>query len=490
MEGRKLNLYAPLPSIRRIPSFIERSSELGNTKTKITRPVLRSCPSTKQETPVFVLPDQSFYHLTESASVPFVWEQSPGKPKDDMATLIQESGLLETDEDEEDDEDEDEDLDTVPSNGSFSVNCSTSGVSEIEKNGEKSDGDDEKKSRESLDLMMSRFLPAAKAMACQIHQKHQSSYNSSEQKQITQTKEALVIRQRSQLVSEHEHFAIVQSLYDDLNIDDDDDDEDDDDDDDDDDDYGDDDHKICPNVTKKACGFLPRLCAKNSFKFLNPVPLDSVSSNRSMKHSSGEQTGLPNWSTRRLSGFISPYRTSCSDSGFLGTPEKPTESFKRLNRGISKSQELYPTRTRREIHPNYSNSGEIRTFRNSVSTPSRNQRTTIPDSRFLVEEVNRRRINNRSGNLLKSSPDYTPEISPPPLPETPSRSWLRRTLLPPVNPRPYGVVLSQVGNKKLDQEVLESTKWETIVKTSYVHNDHARYSQELIVHPSSRQQNT
>ncbi|XP_023635109.1 uncharacterized protein LOC17880555 isoform X2 [Capsella rubella] len=436
--------------------------------------------STKQETPVFVLPDQSFDHLTESASVPFVWEQIPGTPKDDMATLIQESGLLETDEEE----DEDEDLDTVPSNESFSINCSTSGVSEIEKNDEKSDGDDER-SRESLDLMMSRFLPAAKAMALQKHQKHQSSsYNSSEQKQITQTREALVTRQRSQLAAEHEHFAIVQSLYDDLNTDDEDGD-DEDDDDDDADDYGYGAPKIYPNVTKKACGFLPRLCAKNSFKFLNPVPLGSVSSNQSMKHS-GEQTGLPNWSTRRLSGFISPYRTSCSNSGFLGTPDKPEDFKRRLNRGMSKSQELYP---RREILPNYSNSGEIKTFRNSISTPSRIQRTTIPDSRFLVEEVNRRRNNNRSGNLLKTSPVYTPAISPPPLPETPSRPWLRRTLLPPVNPRPYGVVLSQVGTKKPDQEVLESTKWETIVKTSYVHNDHTRYSQELIVHPS-RQQNS
>lgn len=471
MEGRKLNLYAPLPSIRRIPSIIERSSE----SDQITRPELRPCPSKKQETPVFVLPDQSYDHLTESASIPFVWEQIPGKPKDDMATLIQESGLLETDDEEEDEDDED--LDTVPSNGSFSVNCSTSGVSEIEKNGERSDCDDV--SRESLDLMMSRFLPAAKAMALQKHQKHQSSlssYNSSELKQISPNREALVIRQRSQLVAEHEHFAIVQSLYDDLNIDDDDDEDDDDVDDDvGGDDYGHSDHKIYSNVTKKACGFLPRLCSKNSFKFLNPVPLDSVS-NRSMKHS-GDQTGLPNWSTRRLSGFISPYRTSCSDSGFLGTPEKP-ESFKRLNRGISKSQELYPTRTRRESLPNYSNSGEIRTFRNSISTPSRIQRTTIHDSRFLVEEVNRRR-NNRSGNLLKPSPEYTPAISPPPLPETPSRSWLRRTLLPPLNPRPYEAVLGHVGTKKLNQEVLESTKWETIVKTSYVHNDHARYSQVL-----------
>uniref|UniRef100_A0A1J3FZV6 Uncharacterized protein n=2 Tax=Noccaea caerulescens TaxID=107243 RepID=A0A1J3FZV6_NOCCA len=484
MEGKKLNLYAPLPSIRRIPSKSEHAS--GSEKIKKTTD-FQSCPNTEQETPVFVLPDQSFDHLTEPASVPFLWEQIPGKPKDEMATLIQESGLLETDED-----DEEEDLDTVSSDRSFSVNCSTSGVSDIEKHGDKSD---DLVSKESLDLMLSRFLPAAKAMAF-THQKHQSpssssSYSSSEQKQTIQNREALVIRQRSQLVSEHEHFAIVQSLYDDLNIDDDDDDDDEDDDDDDDDDDGHGDHRIYPDVaiTKKACGFLPRLCARNSFKISNPVPLDSRS-NRGLKHS-GEQTGLPNWSTRRLSGFISPYRTSCSETGFLGTPEKP-ESFKRLNRVISKSQELYPTRTRREALPNYSNSGEIQMSRNSISTPSRIQRTTIQDSRFLAEEVNRRRSSsgsNRSGNLLKASPEYIAAISPPPLPETPSRPWLRRTLLPPVSPRPYSVVSGEFGTKKLNQEILESTKWETIVKTSYVHNDHVRYSQELLVHPS-RQQNT
>ncbi|KAL0873852.1 hypothetical protein Bca101_023557 [Brassica carinata] len=474
MEGKKLNLYAPLPSIRRISSIKEHPSESENKKTAITRPELQSFPSKEQETPVFVLPDQSFDHLTEPASVPFVWEQIPGKPKDDMATLIQESGLLETDEDEDD-----EDEDTVSSTVSFSVNCSTSGVSDIEKSCERSE---DVSSRESLDLMMSRFLPAAKAMAF-THQKHQSpsSYNSSEQKQTVQSKEALVIRQRRQLVAEHEHFAIVQSLYDDLDIEDDDESDDDDE---------DDDHRILPEVTiKKACGFLPRLCARNSFKFSNPVPLDSRL-NRSLKHS-GDQTGTPNWSTRRLSGFISPYRTSCSETGFLGAPVKP-ESFKRLNRGISKSQELYPPRTRREILPNHSYSGEVTMFRNSISTPSRIQRTTMHDSRFLVEEVNRRKSSsiNRSGSLLKTSPaEYTAAISPPPLPETPSRSWLRKTLLPPVNPRSNGVVLGQVGTKKLDQEIIESTKWETIVKTSYVHNDHVRYSQELIVHPS-RQKNT
>ncbi|CAN7118816.1 unnamed protein product [Brassica rapa subsp. narinosa] len=452
MEGSKLNLYSPLPSIRRISSKTKHSSESNNKKTIITRPELRSCLSKEQETSVFVLSDQSFDHLSEPASVPFMWEHTPGKPKDDMATLIQESGLLETDDEEE------EDLYTVSSDGTFSVNCSTSGVSDIEKNGEKSD---DASSRESLDQMMSRFLPAAKAMAF-THQKR-----SSEQKHFA------IVRQRSRVVAEHEHFAIVQSLYDDLNIDD----NDDDDDDDEDDEY-DVDHRIYPKVTiKKACGFLPRLCAKNSLKISNPVPLVSVS-NRGLNHSR-EQTGLPNWSTRRLSGFMSPYRTSCS------APEKP-ESFKRLNIGISKSQELCPTRTRtREILPNHSHSGEVRMLRNSISTPPRIQGTTIHDTRFLAEEViRRRRSSNRSGNLLKTSPKCTAAITTPPLPETPSRPWLRRTLLPPVSPRPYGVVLGQVGAKKLNQEIVESTKWETMVKTSYVHNDHVRYSQELTVHPS------
>uniref|UniRef100_A0A0D3DEX0 Uncharacterized protein n=2 Tax=Brassica oleracea var. oleracea TaxID=109376 RepID=A0A0D3DEX0_BRAOL len=454
MEGRKLNLYSPLPSIRRISSKTKHSSESDNKTTVITRPERRSCLRIEQETPVSVLPDQSFDHLSEPAPVPFMWEQTPGKPKDNMTILIQESGLLETD-----DEEEEEDLYTGSSDGTFSVNCSTSGVSEIEKNVEKAD---DASSRESLDLMMSRFLPAAKAMAF-THQKR-----SSEQKQTLQNREALAIRQRSQVVAEHEHFAIVQSLYNDLNIDDDDDE----------DDEYDVDHRIYPEVTiKKACGFLPRLCAKNSFKISNPVPLVS-GSNRGLYHSC-EQTGLPNWSTRRLSGFISPYRTSRS------APEKP-ESFKRLNRGISKSQELYTPRTRRESLPNHSHSGEVTMFRNSISTPSRIQGTTIHDSRFLAEEVirRRRRSSNRSGNLLKTWPECTAAISTPPLPETPTRPWLRRTLLPPVSPRPYGVVLGQVGAKKLSQEILESTKWETIVKTSYVHNDHVRYSQELTVHPS------
>ncbi|KAG5406738.1 hypothetical protein IGI04_012857 [Brassica rapa subsp. trilocularis] len=341
MEGSKLNLYSPLPSIRRISSKTKHSSESNNKKTIITRPELRSCLSKEQETSVFVLSDQSFDHLSEPASVPFMWEHTPGKPKDDMATLIQESGLLETDDEEE------EDLYTVSSDGTFSVNCSTSGVSDIEKNGEKSD---DASSREI--------------------------------------------------------------------------------------------------------------------------------SNRGLNHSR-EQTGLPNWSTRRLSGFMSPYRTSCS------APEKP-ESFKRLNIGISKSQELCPTRTRtREILPNHSHSGEVRMLRNSISTPPWIQGTTIHDTRFLAEEViRRRRSSNRSGNLLKTSPKCTAAITTPPLPETPSRPWLRRTLLPPVSPRPYGVVLGQVGAKKLNQEIVESTKWETMVKTSYVHNDHVRYSQELTVHPS------
>ncbi|KAK3206884.1 hypothetical protein Dsin_020930 [Dipteronia sinensis] len=78
---------------------------------------------------------------------------------------------------------------------------------------------------------------------------------------------------------------------------------------------------------------------------------------------------------------------------------------------------------------------------------------------------------------------------PPPLPKTPSESWLWRTL-PSVSSRnPFS--LSNVGTRfnlrKQDATPpLTDTKWETIVKTSYSHHDHSRYSEELTTHFSQQ----
>lgn len=74
---------------------------------------------------------------------------------------------------------------------------------------------------------------------------------------------------------------------------------------------------------------------------------------------------------------------------------------------------------------------------------------------------------------------------PPPLPKSPSESWLWRTI-PSISLRNSFSNLNIGG--KAQTKVLESntsltsTKWETIVKSSHLYHDHARYS-EVISYP-------
>lgn len=57
---------------------------------------------------------------------------------------------------------------------------------------------------------------------------------------------------------------------------------------------------------------------------------------------------------------------------------------------------------------------------------------------------------------------------PPPLPKSPSESWLWKTL-------PSIALWHQKKQRSKESET--GTKWETIVKTSNVRHDHARYSE-------------
>ncbi|KAM1004735.1 hypothetical protein ACFX2C_004899 [Malus domestica] len=66
---------------------------------------------------------------------------------------------------------------------------------------------------------------------------------------------------------------------------------------------------------------------------------------------------------------------------------------------------------------------------------------------------------------------------PPPLPRSPSESWLWSTLSSISSRKSF----SHAHTKRLESETSSmSTKWETIVKTSNSRNDHVRYSEELI----------
>ncbi|GLU13817.1 hypothetical protein SLE2022_304270 [Rubroshorea leprosula] len=79
--------------------------------------------------------------------------------------------------------------------------------------------------------------------------------------------------------------------------------------------------------------------------------------------------------------------------------------------------------------------------------------------------------------------------SPPPLPKTPSESWLWRTLPSVTSQNP--LMRTYTGTRfraKREEPKAASTNstWETIVKTSYLHHDHVRYSEELVTHVSQQ----
>ncbi|PON77013.1 hypothetical protein PanWU01x14_030220 [Parasponia andersonii] len=81
---------------------------------------------------------------------------------------------------------------------------------------------------------------------------------------------------------------------------------------------------------------------------------------------------------------------------------------------------------------------------------------------------------------------------PPPLPKSPSESWLWRTM-PSISLRNSFSHLKFGGKaqaKTLESNTsLSSTKWETIVKSSHLYHDHARYSEELVAHLSQQSKN-
>ncbi|KAI4332551.1 hypothetical protein L6164_017449 [Bauhinia variegata] len=72
---------------------------------------------------------------------------------------------------------------------------------------------------------------------------------------------------------------------------------------------------------------------------------------------------------------------------------------------------------------------------------------------------------------------------PPPLPKSPTESWLWHAL-PKVSLRNSNT-RAQTPTKMPESNTASSNaKWETIVKTSNLHHDHVRYSQELTTHVS------
>ena len=310
MEDKHLDFNQPFLSVRRFSST-STASEAGDKK-KIDKPVAK-------------LPPLPFYKselksgpIRNPGTVPFVWEQTPGKPKDErksqpkvyehppiapklppgrvsnikqkasdegsrdtISNLSQTGSVLSSSKDvskwdkislaedkmsmpgredngssssEDGDEAYLDALDTLSRSESFSVNCSVSGVSGL-------DGPDVKPSGtfstdpQTRDFMMGRFLPAAKAMASETPQ-HAPRKRPVVREQPIRINKAVNVEKRSPLNQYRPNSLppYAQELAQEES------------------DNESDIYEASDIMSAKVCGLFPRFCLKNSLCLLNPVP--------------------------------------------------------------------------------------------------------------------------------------------------------------------------------------------------------------------------
>ncbi|CAN1327437.1 hypothetical protein LINPERPRIM_LOCUS34163 [Linum perenne] len=524
---RKLNLNAPLLSVRRYSSPI-RAAQV----TKETTNAEDSKFDRRYSLPSFKIADCSSLEqqqVTEPVAVPFHWEQIPGRRKDggsgnggmlsdhprgssrfpvrwvpgivknqedkklnqkttqiksldrmngEVSTGVKSEGIDDDVDGEEDDDKYSDALESLSAMGSCSMKCSVSGVSSSDCLVVKPSGTFAS-DPQTRDFMMSRFLPAAKAMTLE-----QPQYSAKKQQHVVVVEQqsrqivvkAAVNRPESAIVPYHPKEVEQEDSEEDCD---------------------DDEYEESVNLPMKACGLFPRLCFKNSICLFSPVPGMKVKSLPSFSSSSGKsnkpskaassRSSSPSTTKRpirgvqsprmmevenrlasgsdsfnyagdrQMSGRISPfsrrsgspYRNSAPQSPFQGIGphglSKEAEIFMKKKpylycKGGSKSQELTPLYRTKQAAP-------------LVKNPSNNQ------SKALV--------------CVSGNSDATL------LPKMPSESWLWRTL-PTVSSRsPFGGASSFRG-KWVDSKASSTTsKWETMVKSSYMHHDHVRYSEVM-----------
>ncbi|KAK7306533.1 hypothetical protein VNO77_44480 [Canavalia gladiata] len=332
MAERKLNINAPLMSVRRSsatpPSLIEAKKKILEKRASL--PYYKS--------------DMTLDQVTEPVAVPFNWEHIPGRRKGNgrseplptkgtsmtpsprlppgkstnatkqpvekeskaanrfkssnksksfsvsvvkidcdrerKTEKIVERRLSNVEYDKDNDDDVYSDaLETLSPTESFSMNCSVSGVSGLD-NLDANKSGNFSTDQQTRDFMMSRFLPAAKAMTLQP-----SQYSSKKQSVLVEQQprdlSKLVREEKRPLINKHftdiiPYTAQCQEKESE--------------DEGDDYDYGYDDNSA--NISAKGCGLLPQLHIRNSLCLLNPVAGMKMKNQGPL--SSGSEVGKPN----------------------------------------------------------------------------------------------------------------------------------------------------------------------------------------------------
>ncbi|XP_038894811.1 uncharacterized protein LOC120083223 [Benincasa hispida] len=312
MEERKLNFNAPLMSVRRfskaassLAKVNEKKSENSHFSRRSTFPVSR--------------PQFNLDQVTEPVAVPFHWEQIPGRAKNDSgsaspevqlphppertcstprlsfnkyslemeachqdeceassssaivvrleSTKARDARSLASENDDNDDDDDDDDdfsdaRETLSLTGSFSVNnCSVSGISGCNGPMVKPSGTF-RTDPQTRDFMMSRFLPAAKAMVLEPA-KYSLKKKLVAVEQPRHVKKVMSENRRTSPIKQLESTLLLQYGEDEVHGVDEVDEES---------DSVDDEYDNSGNISARGCGLIPNICFKNSLGLLNPVP--------------------------------------------------------------------------------------------------------------------------------------------------------------------------------------------------------------------------
>ncbi|KAL1219255.1 hypothetical protein V5N11_029540 [Cardamine amara subsp. amara] len=485
MAESKLNFDAPLLSTRKMEKTA--MSVRRNIPKKLTDDYIKTSESLSGSV---LVQDLGLDQVHESFSVPFKEENEDGDDDDDDVFT--------------------DALDTL------SLKHSVSSVVEA------MPSDDS----QPRDYMMNRFLPAAKSMT--VEQQQQPQYGLKRQPLPFMSEPMRQIRDivpdENRATPKRYESCITPSYY--HGIDDEESDED-----------SSDDDEASEYLSKRGCGMMsPQICFKNSLGMLSSVrtsghdqvklskvaqlksrfqsvkqlALDSICKQKlgsvGKKFNFGSEQLESNMSTAsrpsspyRKTSCMSPYRSVGNSSplhpaGFPGT-RKEAEIMRanRLNkhiRNIGKSQELlYPKSTRQGCST--SSVMEKTLYVDLPETISEEQEMAGKKPKAILKLQAVETITISSGiKMMKadeleknnSGCDLSP-LAPPP-PKKPSDSWLFRNRSSVSSKIPAQRSLFHPPKKDLEENSASFTKWETIVKTSYMHRDHIRYSEELVARSS------
>ncbi|KAL8510822.1 hypothetical protein ACS0TY_017587 [Phlomoides rotata] len=566
MEDKPLNFNQPFLSVRR---HTPTATSVRTKKRQIYNsiPQLPSHRSELKSGPI-----------RNPGAVPFLWEQSPGQPKGELhpqnpnsdkppvapklppgrhvvhsprtngndSSLDQSVGRRKEEKEcsESGDEAYVDALDTLSRAESSFLNCSMSGLSDLDNVKPSGNLSTDRQARE---FMMDRFLPAAKAMASEttpqyVHKK-QSFLQKQPEKKVNQHKPSLRYGP-----SFADRYSYSQDNKED--------------------EESDDEYDQRQNVPA-MCGFLPRFCLKSSLCLLSPVPAMSVrtrvlsssakklegrsspagSYNEFENKSRSDRAELKSIDKIQAAELDQEYTKSRNESGHVASLSTSTNAslpFLEDKEVLSVAEEKMDFKTFQELldgrgSPEQSGSGDpviektlyVDTVQKVESplwsvSPKKPDANSVPSSRDEDHEIITKRIdqthtvdssledlkkliavdvdkklppNNQDFNVIEqeSTESFEKQLSkevtvdkcyqnhsgllaPPPLPKSPSDSWLWRSVSTK-SPSLRSYLDATTPNREKQLKTAPTSdhkKWETIVKASNVKHHHLHYSEEML----------